>query len=294
MAALVWRALAGAECRTRMVGRDVWELALRRQFAVRGWIAGEWLVLEAAPAPRSLRRLLRGDWPAALLERQRALSGTVKFVLEDGPVCRALRIRAEIPLTDPADGMEPATSDVIAARVRDACAALRAAQHCATATPRHAVTVPADGPIALADLAVLCQEAGWCSVEGTAHELRVALDADVAGFRQAVLTADRGGVRFLLNLRDGMPTVLDAACRRAIALLLLRTGSVVRCIRATLAEASDELGFEVRTAGAPGIGDVGHALASLSLAARISAAEVEALAADARLARAYSSGLLEV
>jgi hypothetical protein len=110
-----------------------------------------------------------------------------------------------------------------------------------------------------------------------------------AGFRQAVIRPAGDGIRLLLNLRDDLPAIPAGVTADAIALLLLRAAAAIRYVRPCASMGTEELGFDVRLPR-PALHLLDHALAALSLAARQCACEVEALATDARLARAFAAG----
>jgi len=103
-------------------------------------------------------------------------------------------------------------------------------------------------------------------------------------FHQAVLTVDGSALRISVPLTtDGASR--PAVCHTAVAALALRASAVVRVARA--AAVNTELCFEVVLADAPAATEVGHALAALSVACRMSARATGVLADDEVVAGRY-------
>jgi hypothetical protein len=252
--------------------------------AVRATVKGEWLVLEAEPPKRRQRRWKRQDESRAWLQLHRSLTGNVKFVLGDASRRSAVRLRAEIPLPDAAGSSESDMLDHFRLQVRrgiDSIGAALSLEHDSRPAPAASEN---GAPEALEAMVTMCKEAGW-TVQG-AETPRVMLDAEVTGLRQAVASMEGDEVRLLLNLYDDLPEEKALVSKQAIAQLLLRTGSALRLVRPLFSEAHEELGYEVRLIRPLVAADVVHALNALSLAARQSALEAEALA-DGPLAAAY-------
>ena len=146
----------------------------------------------------------------------------------------------------------------------------------------------ADRAVAIEPLADLCNDLGWAYSGTDGSELRITLDAPEAGFRQAFVRPAGAGARVLLNLFDDLPGPPDGVTADAIALLLLRVGGLTRLVRPCASKRSAEIGFDVRLPRMAAM-HLDHALSSLSVAARACACEVDALAADRRLAEAYAT-----
>jgi len=286
---LVAAALESVSRRARLAGSNTWDVRLSARQVVRATVQAEWLVLESEPPRRVQNQWKREYGAAALLRRHRALPGNVKFVLGDAMRASPLRLRAEVPLPDhgqsEADSAEPFAVQVD--RAIDSIGAAHSLEPTDATKSSESEELSAsagNGAGVLPAVATMCAEAGWV-VQGTTAAPRVTLAAD--GFRQAVVSSGPGphDIRLLLNLYDDLPEVSVAVSQRAAALLLLRTGSVVRLVRPLIAEPQEEIGYEVRLTRPPAESLV-HALNALSLAARHSAMEAEALA-DPRLAAAY-------
>lgn len=137
-----------------------------------------------------------------------------------------------------------------------------------------------------AALRALVVGAGWPLIEAR-DGWRVEIDcggmvllADVA--------AGSGGVVAQLDL-PALAAATAPRCRAAVAELLWRVNGRLRLARLSLHDDRGTAQPRITAAlhGAPGQSDVAHLLAALAVAARHCALEVEALAADPRLAELY-------
>jgi hypothetical protein len=282
---LLTAALTSAATRVRVTGANAWAVKLHTRAALRAAVEADWLVLEAEPARRWQREWQRQDGALALLTQHRSLPGNSKFVLNGALRDPVLRMRVEIPLAESAALPASEFQDRLAHQLSRSIDTISAALSLAHPPDPAPADSASRNPDALKDIATLCREAGW-PLQSATDSLRVTLDTADTGFRQATLSVGASGVRLLLNLFDDLPEELAPVSRSATAMLLLRAGSAVRLARPLISEPHEEFGFEVRVAGPPESADLEHALNALSLAARQSASEAEALA-DPRLAAAY-------
>jgi hypothetical protein len=280
-------ALGAHASRLDDLGAGRFEVVLQNgtRLAATATVDDGWLVLEAPlddelPDPHAAGA---GEDLWALLGAQAAL-GAARVVLCPGADGVRLGLRAEIALDDEVD---------LGRRVAEACTALhRVGRRVADAGVRTApeiTDVPSEDVGTVdAGLAALVRATGWPVVERSGGRLAVELKAP-GMFRQALVDVCPDG-----NLCASLPlatddedaaTPISSTCRAALGLFLLRAGSVLRLVRP-----SGDVGaarFEVALGEAPVAAEVGHALAALSTAARLTLREAAVLRADADIATAY-------
>jgi len=264
-------------------GSGAWDVQLGGgpKFKASVRLQDDWLLWQARPGrrpgkPPGARRLEN------LLQQNGRLAGGAKFAL-DAHRPQVL-LAAEIPLDDQID---------LDRRIADACAGLRegrkllAGKHPTDQdNQQENQTAPAPEHPADCDLPGLCEQAGWPFSRRAGVRLAVPLDVR-EGFHQALLEpTGAGGVRAwveLGNVRSGA-----SVGRIAVAVLLLRGCGAVRMARAAASPAADQTAFfwEISWGDVPGAGELDHALASLSMACRLSAREVP-LVQDESIARHY-------
>jgi hypothetical protein len=228
-------------------------------------IDGEWLLLVAP-----LRSRRAGAW--TLLEANALLDAGCTFALGPGGLAS---VQAEARLAagaDPVELAERACAGIEAAFAL--LVRLEAGERVERAARAEAGTIALD-----LDLAALAAAAGWPFTARSAARLAVPLDLPGV-FLQAGVEARAGGAVEaaveLARLEPGLP----AASREAIAHLLLAASGVVRLARAVVEEETGDrqaVGFEVELDRRPGAAELDHALASLSVAARLCGREVRAL-----------------
>ncbi|HVR30784.1 MAG TPA: hypothetical protein VMS86_14775 [Thermoanaerobaculia bacterium] len=269
--AVVEQALRKQALAVTRQGRTRWRFALAngRSFAVSARLAADWLLLQSAPF----------DWPAAaglwpLLQLDARLAGPGKVALASGRP----RLAAELPVEEGVDlGVRLAEA---CADFRRAAAILEGETGAGEPAGSGAPEVATEGPAAPEPSALprLLGEAGWSAGERAPR--RWAVDLDTPGsFHQALVEEDAAGsVRLAAEL--AVTPALGAAGLRALAWLLLEANGCVRLARAAAGEQAASARFEVRFASPPVAEELGHALASLSVACRDFAREARALASE--------------
>jgi hypothetical protein len=197
--------------------------------------------------------------PAEFLRRNGALHGGVKLALHGGPGESELRLCAEVPFDDP----EP----IVHRRVVQACAGFAGAFK-----PTPARDDPAAGnPGEAADLGILLEQSEWVASERPDGSLTVDLGVS-DDFFQAHIARCNGATRVAVEVGN-----LDAApevCRRAAALLLLRSAAVVRMAR-PVRDDDGTVRFEVVFDAVPSAAELSHALSALTVACRFFGREVD-------------------
>jgi hypothetical protein len=130
----------------------------------------------------------------------------------------------------------------------------------------------------------LCREAGWPAVLRANGDVAVELEV-TGGFYQAIIASCACGMRSYVDLSPP-PEPLSFVCRQSRDLLLLRATGLVRLVRgvakSTAADAPVRL--EVAFDQLPSALEVGHALAALSVACGLCAAELEIIQRDEAVA----------
>lgn len=183
---------------------------------------------------------------------------------------RSARVKAEIPLDDQID---------VTTRIREACAGFDVALNSLGGSKFECIgdmpsaVVGEDKP---SNLLQLCSETGWRFSERSGL-LLLELDSGDS-LRQAILQNEaNGSVRVSVGLVScGSWPVQN---RYALGALLLTAAGVVRFAR-PVAEQSDgqvTVGFEIKFATAPSPVELGHALASLSVACQLCSRETAAM-----------------
>ena len=220
-----------------------------------------WITL-STPAPGAAKA------PIDVLLQNALLPSGVKLTA----VNAALEFRVDLALEDAA----------LDRQFAHGCASLEAS---ALGHPVAVPTAPAGGP-ALKDL---CEAAGWPFVERSADRIAVELAVD-DGFQQAVVERDAStpGVRVATHVLAADAPVSDI-CLRAAATLLLDVARKVYCVRAFALPAMPAItaGFEVCFDDLPTPAALQQAYATLSIACRLCAHELDALVRDEHLARLY-------
>lgn len=197
--------------------------------------------------------------PVALLTRNTTLPRSLKFVPDrTGRVC----LRAELPVMDDGD---------VEASLRFLAAQYAGAAH----------VEPAEA-MGVADLAVLCEAAGWAaSIRST--ECRVPLAFDDR--RPAVVRVEGG---LCASVDVVTPSVEHPSPMAAVARLLFRAGGSVRLARPVILNGVvPRFGFEAFVPGPVCAEDVGSALSALSVALECCAREAEVLGTDQMLAEEF-------
>jgi len=263
-------------------GGDAWKFKLDAEVSLKATarIENDWLLLAATPGGKRRRKRPTAEHRARLLRHNGELRGGVKFALEGDPPCPLLA--TEIPLSDDEPGFE--------ARFSGACAGFRQGAVMFSSKRRPSGhgndegndpdTKPDTG--VEANLAPLCEEAGWQFT--TRADGRLAVQLDVPGaFCQALTERDdQGGVHLRAWLEGGRPTATASRC--AVDVLLLSACRVVRMARAVAGPA--EYCWEITLADPPDALGLDHALSSLSVACRMSAREINVLQ-DEAIAQRY-------
>lgn len=285
--AMVADVLSGLAGRFTDTGPKCWRLTGPGRRAARTTvrIADDWLVVERCVAGADLSRAARarraglralavqGDFPAGM-----------RVVLPAYGL--RLRWRGERPLPRP-------TSEETHGLTTWLRAALSAATTLASGA-REACHAPAP-PEAVADEAAqglevesICTEAGWHATPRTgSRDAVVELPARDESVCHAVISPAGTGLRLRVALTGDRAT--SPACQAAIAVALLRTAGSVRMVRATatVGEEGIEAALEVRLDAPPRTDDMNHALSALAVAHQQIADELDVLAGEDALARAY-------
>ena len=305
------RELAGAVAQTAM-GTWRFTIANGRRLPAEARLGGGWLCLATIPGPAAE---FASHWE--MLAANAALPGLAKLALD--PMTGQPQLRAEAPVETDTDCLEQLAaacagfergvillSPAGAGNQRETAAAFmaevservgdiprpvstaatsmgrnRAESRSATATED---ALPATAMVG-AELAELCAEAGWQPLRHDDDGCIVQLESTRTPL-SARLSARAGGLRARAELLGCGP--LKPPSRAALARLLLAAGGSVRMVRASVDANGDgpSAGIEVICGPRPSPAFVGHALASLSLVARLAAAESQALA-DPSMARRY-------
>jgi hypothetical protein len=159
-----------------------------------------------------------------------------------------------------------------------------------------------DGPPEPPDVRELCREAGWEFTERASGTLSVGLDAGKGACRALIGHGPGRPVRLAVELAAGR--ALTPAARRAVGLLGLRAGAIVRMVRGAVEEDGSDaeaepsgpdrrsrnaaVRLEVVLGPAPTPARIDHALSALSVAWRMCGREALALCGQ-RAAKEYLS-----
>lgn len=234
-----------------------------------------WLLFDA-PLPDPTPRLHDDeDLAATLLGLNATLPAGCKYALAGAS---DLRVRAEQP--------EPAEPDVVARMAEVEEGFVAAADQLGVAeTAKHSgAKASSDAPAP--ELASLCREAGWLFKERSDGALLV--DLGVSGsYVTALVEARVSGIAIETIVVTEHPDA--AACRAALAALLLRANGAFRMARAVFHSADGDCQalFEAPLPAAASAVEFGMALGAVAVAAQHCAVAAQMLAADERLARAY-------
>ncbi len=277
---MVGTALARIAEDTVQVGEGRWSFAVvdgtYRKASAR--IEDGWLMLGA-----TLGGAVFGGGEWTLLEWNADLAGGARIALR--PARHDLGVRAEIALEAGVD---------VERRILEAHAGLSEASsrmHYHAAAKRVATSRP---PVAVTDatedLAALCRDSGWVARARDAGRLDVDLDVPGAVHQAVVERRADGAVVMATPILDTALTGVQAAsvtCRRALALLLLRTCGAVRIVRA-VATVDDAVPARLEVVHRrPTVPELGDAFAALSIACRLAAAEAAVLWHDETAASSY-------
>jgi len=250
--------LAGTCPGVREAGPAAWSLQpSRREAQVEARLVDDWLQLAAGPLSPSA--VTGGFLPETLLRWNSALAGNARFGVDAD---FAIRLGAEVPSLEDYDpgpclsqawtGLEQGLDWIHGGTV--VMAEARAG----------------DATI----LKPIAEATGWAFHERQDGRLDFILDASATASASAQTRAD-GSVRVWLTLAtlDG----LSEASRRAVAVLLLRAGAVLRWARPVIVAdaAGTSAVLEVIFATAPETRELGLALESLAVGAGLTAAEVK-------------------
>lgn len=244
--------------------------------------SSDWFALDVA-LPGNSGRLPSNRRLWSLLEKNRTLAGA-KFLIPAGPL--TLVARAEFPLADIGSG----DIDELRSRTASACTAIATA----IATAMGATSLPAEPVLSSGDrgldesgawLQERLAETGWQCRAGTGN--RLLIDLEVPGsFHQAVIDQRPDAIcMFVDALEVEMPT--DAACRRALAIFLLRCAGASRMVSAVMASHDDGPRFQILLSPVAQPPLLSHALSSMNVACRLGAGEADLLSQDRALALAY-------
>ncbi len=238
---------------------------------------GGWLALEA---PLADEPLPRGGYEPGLLAWNGLLTGGARFVLGTAP--STVRVAADIVLEPDVD---------VLGRVAEAREGIVAALALLRGKDAGQASLPPDAVAdATGDLLRLCRESGWPARERDGERLAIDLDVPDAVHQAVIERRADGAVVAAAPVLDATMAVLAAPSARgarALAVLLLRAGGLLRIVRA--AAPPDDVAaarFEV-VQRRPSVPELAHSFAALSLACRLAAAEAAALWHDDALARAY-------
>lgn len=197
-----------------------------------------------------------------------------------------LHLRAEFPLPE---------DDAAAVRIREHLDGMSAAADrlfhwvsCDAAEEQMACPAPeGNGPAISGSLVELLRDSGWQYHERPTGALLVDLETG-SRFLQAAVERCGAGVRFRAMLLDR--EAAGEAAQQTLCLYLLEANAALRYARAYLERNGEGIaaGFEVRIGGRPSAEEAGHALAALSVAARLCAREIE-LFKDGAVAGIYRS-----
>lgn len=265
--------LSGVAGAVERVAGDRWSFELRNgvAFAAQARVDDGWMILEAPAATAE------SSAPAneTLLRWNASLDGGARFVRSAR--CPQPCLRAEVPL----DAGVP-----LAPRIAAACAGFATARGLLHHSEAVALA-PVDGCTAEA-LLVRCRETAW--PVKTREPGRVVVDLEVRdAFHQAEVRCGADG-RIAATVPVFDPTATrdadtTAICRRALALLLVRTSGVVRVVRAVLDDDASPR-FEAVYAEPSGV-ELAHAFAALSIACRVAGAAAAVLRDDESAAAVY-------
>ena len=252
------------------LGHAHWSFTLGNGAAIPGRARVEdgWLMLETE---RHHTPPTRSAW--ATLTSNAGLDGGARFALASRGI--GLVVRADIALDPEVD---------VERRIIEASAGLTTAARgvlCASAPPTEVIE-------ASPDLASRCRDTGWPVAPRGTRELTVDLGVPGA-FCQAVVSARADGTIATVAplLESAVESPPSEVGRRAVALLLLRLGGVVRLVRAAAApDDPASLCLEVVHTH-PTTVELAHAFAALAVACRLAAAEAVALYHDEAVARLY-------
>ena len=283
-------ALGRCAASAKQAGSGHWEFALAngKVLGVSARLVEDWLLLDSPLTDR----IGPGDW-WRLLRLNRTLHGLSKFVLM--PDGQSVHLLADIPLpgADDTDGDSERMSDgVLTTRLVETCGGLKAAYRNflgekVSEYPTSASPVNPEGPVnnRVAQLRQLCGDAGWPFIERSAGTLMVDLDVR-GGYYQAAVEQRFDGVEVAVEIAQS--EALGETSRRALSLLLLATGAIVRLARPSIEEHEYQaaMRFDVRFTTMPAAVELAHAFASLSVACAMSGREARALQDDA-IARDY-------
>lgn len=141
-----------------------------------------------------------------------------------------------------------------------------------------------------ADIPTLCELADWpARPRGDTDETLVDLPTRDGRICHAIAAVEGAAARIRVALELETKGETSSACLSAIVVALLRVAGTVRLVRATLSHADASLAavLDVRMQPPFGPETLNHALSSLAVGRQQVAAELDVLAGDEALARAY-------
>jgi len=229
----------------------------------------DWLLIEASPAGGGRPTRLTAQRLRGLLQWNGVLPGGVKFALADDPP--GVLLLAEIPLDDEQRGLQT--------RFAEACTGFRqgAMLFAGKGPPEISDHHESPGQDANAPLTEICEETGWPFTQRA--DGCVAIQLDVAGAFHQTLAEQRADGRLRLSVNLDSPQPIASTSQLAVDVLLLTACRVVRLARATVAPVNDRTAYcwETTLGDAPNAFELEQALASLSVACRVSAREIRIL-----------------
>jgi hypothetical protein len=274
-------------------GRGRWKFALSGRASLRGTarLEDDWLLLEAPSSGGRRPKRLTPERLERLLQYNAELRGGAKFGLGGDPP--QVVLSAEIPTDLDQVELESRLAEAFVGFRQGRLKSSRKRAHHA-AEPEVAWNVhdgqdpdgqDPEGPTDR-DLSRLCEEAGWPFAERASGRVAVQLDVRDQFYQALMERTWAGGLRLWVELGND---VSDAASSRfAVSVLLLSACRAVRMARAAATPVNGVTAYcwEVSLGDAAGSRELQHALASLSVACRVSAREVQALQHEA-IARHY-------
>jgi len=245
-------------------------------------VVDDWLVVERAlPGCRLARRADVRRWEQRLLGGPAGAASVARAVLTPGST--RVRLRAERALPSARQRDEEALW-----RWLERAVGAVAADPSGASDDRDATTAPAAPE---PDVAEICALAGWPAAgHSVPGEASVPLPDRGGAPAKAMVGVHGSRARFRVETAIEGDEVSTPASRAAVAVALLRVAGGVRLVRASargidapggaaVLEVNLELPLEPE--------QTGHALSALTVAHRQIAAEIDALARDDALARAY-------
>ena len=284
-------ALARAEGDVVHAGPCRWHLTdvCKRRAPALVTLEGDWLLVARPVGGAKLTRLTHtSEWVGwRALDARMALPEGVRPVIADKD--SRLWIQGERPLSRSGANDPDRLARWIQAAARADAAIEKSVPDVARPEP-NAKTAQECPESQHLELAALCEAGGWTVTQqggaaATVIELR-ARDSDVC---YAAVFNEGAGARVRLSLTSADDAAANSACRVAAALALLRVAASVRMVRASATCDEDALGAALEVGLDPPVDEtlMSHALSALAVAHQQISNELEVLANDAAIARAY-------